>query len=70
MASGAVSFAQDRTETSQATNDTGNRSDRDFNWGWLGLLGLAGLAGLSGVRKDKYDEKKTGYTGTQSTVRT
>jgi MYXO-CTERM domain-containing protein len=26
------------------------RSDRDFDWGWLGLLGLLGLGGLAGRR--------------------
>ena len=34
--------------TTSATADTTVRrsSDRDFDWGWLGLLGLAGLIGL------------------------
>nr|WP_322659754.1 WGxxGxxG family protein [Dendronalium sp. ChiSLP03b]MDZ8205733.1 WGxxGxxG family protein [Dendronalium sp. ChiSLP03b] len=28
------------------------RSDRSFDWGWLGLLGLLGLAGLARKREE------------------
>lgn len=38
------------TNTGTENNSTTYRTtttDRDFDWGWLGLLGLIGLAGLA-----------------------
>jgi MYXO-CTERM domain-containing protein len=35
---------QDRPGT--ATTESPRTTDRDMEWGWLGLLGLAGLLGL------------------------
>lgn len=37
----------DTTTQSQGVDNTADRGDRDFDWGWLGLLGLIGLAGLT-----------------------
>ncbi|MBD1940996.1 WGxxGxxG-CTERM domain-containing protein, partial [Coleofasciculus sp. FACHB-712] len=43
-------------------------SDRNFDWGWLGLLGLLGLAGLAGRKheeptryRDPDPVSRTGY---------
>ena len=45
-----VASAQPSGGAGGATTDAGrtydNRTDRGFDYGWLGLLGLAGLAGL------------------------
>ena len=40
----SVVFAQ--TDTPRDRVVVNDRSDNDFNFGWLGLLGLAGLAGM------------------------
>jgi MYXO-CTERM domain-containing protein len=44
------------------------RSDRGFDWGWLGLLGLAGLAGLARNReKPRAYQDPNEVTGSGST---
>jgi MYXO-CTERM domain-containing protein len=48
---GVMAVAQDqapqtpRDDNPARTERTYTRSDRGFDWGWLGLLGLLGLAG-------------------------
>ena len=57
-----ASFAQS-TSGGGTTATTANRdTDRDFDWGWLGLLGLIGLAGL--MRRDRAREQQHGIGGT------
>ena len=34
------------TTTTPGSDVAGAETDRDFDWGWLGLLGLSGLLGL------------------------
>ncbi|HEY9729842.1 MAG TPA: WGxxGxxG family protein [Chroococcales cyanobacterium] len=49
--------------TSTQTNGDVRTADtnRDFDWGWLGLLGLIGLAGLAGKRKEPTVYQDTTY---------
>jgi hypothetical protein len=55
---GSVPLAGAQTTTTPAAGDTTTtttapvRTDRGFDWGWLGLLGLIGLAGLGRNRRD------------------
>ncbi|MBD1944514.1 WGxxGxxG-CTERM domain-containing protein, partial [Coleofasciculus sp. FACHB-712] len=50
--------AQTNTDTNTTTNTDARQdvrtveSDRNFDWGWLGLLGLLGLAGLAGRKHE------------------
>ena len=53
------SYGQNTTERSDRTT---TRVEKDMDWGWLGLLGLAGLLGLKRrPDKDVYTTK-TGQT--------
>lgn len=51
--------AQTNTDTNTTTNTAPSQdvrtveSDRNFDWGWLGLLGLLGLAGLAGRKHEE-----------------
>ncbi len=66
--------AQTNTDTNTTTNTAPRQdvrtveSDRNFDWGWLGLLGLLGLAGLAGRKheeptryRDPDPVSRTGY---------
>ena len=64
--------ASAQTDTTGGTNNTtttttgsdvaGTETDRDFDWGWLGLLGLSGLFGLI-PRKREENVRYTTTTG-------
>ncbi|MBD2743420.1 WGxxGxxG family protein [Coleofasciculus sp. FACHB-1120] len=51
--------AQTNTDTNTTTDTVPSQdvrtveSDRNFDWGWLGLLGLLGLAGLAGRKNEE-----------------
>ena len=47
------------TGSDVATADT----DRDFDWGWLGLLGLSGLFGLIPRKRNEENVRYTTTTG-------
>ncbi|HEY9635879.1 MAG TPA: WGxxGxxG family protein [Coleofasciculaceae cyanobacterium] len=53
-ASAQTNTAPDTTTTTTQQGVDNTNSDKDFDWGWLGLLGLAGLAGLAG--RKRHDE--------------
>ncbi|WP_377475268.1 MAG: WGxxGxxG-CTERM domain-containing protein [Microcoleus anatoxicus] len=48
------------TTTSPRSDVYRTESDRDFDWGWLGLLGLSGLFGLM----PRKETKTVNYTTT------
>jgi len=50
------------TTTSPRSDVAGADTDRDFDWGWLGLLGLSGLFGLI-PRKREENVRYTTTTG-------
>jgi hypothetical protein len=42
------------TTTTTPRSDVSNaETDRDFDWGWLGLLGLSGLLGLMPKKREE-----------------
>ncbi len=42
------------TTTTTPRSDVNNvETDRDFDWGWLGLLGLSGLLGLMPKKREE-----------------
>ena len=50
------------TTTPGSADVAGAETDRDFDWGWLGLLGLSGLLGLI-PRKREENVRYTTTTG-------
>jgi len=50
------------TTTPGSADVAGTETDRDFDWGWLGLLGLSGLFGLI-PRKREENVRYTTTTG-------
>jgi MYXO-CTERM domain-containing protein len=60
------------TSTQPNADVAATDTNRDFDWGWLGLLGLIGLAGLAGRRKEPAVDRDTTYdpnVGTRSDIR-
>ena len=54
--------------TNSTTTTTGSdvataETDRDFDWGWLGLLGLSGLLGLIPRKREENVRYTTTTTG-------
>ncbi|MEG4281174.1 WGxxGxxG family protein [Microcoleus sp. MON1_C1] len=60
---GTTSGTNTTTTTTTPRSDVYNaETDRDFDWGWLGLLGLSGLLGLIPRKR----EENVRYTTTTS----
>ena len=60
---GTTSGTNSTTTTTTPGSDVYNaETDRDFDWGWLGLLGLSGLLGLIPRKR----EENVRYTTTTS----
>ena len=60
---GTTSGTNSTTTTTTPRSDVYNaETDRDFDWGWLGLLGLSGLLGLIPRKR----EENVRYTTTTS----
>ncbi|MEG5064590.1 WGxxGxxG family protein [Microcoleus sp. B3-A4] len=60
---GTTSGTNSTTTTTSPGSDVSNaETDRDFDWGWLGLLGLSGLLGLIPRKR----EENVRYTTTTS----
>ena len=60
---GTTSGTNSTTTTTTPRSDEYNaETDRDFDWGWLGLLGLSGLLGLIPRKR----EENVRYTTTTS----
>ncbi|MEG3845667.1 WGxxGxxG family protein [Microcoleus sp. herbarium19] len=52
------------TTTTTPRSDVYNaETDRDFDWGWLGLLGLSGLLGLMPKKREENVRYTTTTTG-------
>ncbi|MEG3876170.1 WGxxGxxG family protein [Microcoleus sp. herbarium7] len=52
------------TTTTTPSSDVYNaETDRDFDWGWLGLLGLSGLLGLMPKKREENVRYTTTTTG-------
>ena len=51
---GTTSGTNSTTTTTTPRSDVNNaETDRDFDWGWLGLLGLSGLLGLIPKKREE-----------------
>jgi len=60
---GTTSGTNSTTTTTTPRSDVYNaETDRDFDWGWLGLIGLSGLLGLIPRKR----EENVRYTTTTS----
>ena len=60
---GGTTNGTNSTTTTTPGSDVSNaETDRDFDWGWLGLLGLSGLLGLIPKKR----EENVRYTTTTS----
>ena len=51
------------TTTTPRSGVSNAETDRDFDWGWLGLLGLSGLLGLMPKKRDENVRYTTTTTG-------
>lgn len=59
------------TTTTTPRSDVDNaETDRDFDWGWLGLLGLSGLLGLIPKKREETVRHTTTTTDRDPAVRT
>jgi MYXO-CTERM domain-containing protein len=59
---GTTSGTNSTTTTTRGSDVSSADTDRDFDWGWLGLLGLSGLFGLI-PRKREENVRYTTTTG-------
>ena len=59
---GTTGGTNSTTTTTTGSDVAGTETDRDFDWGWLGLLGLSGLFGLI-PRKREENVRYTTTTG-------
>ena len=58
LALSVPSLVQAQTQSPETRRDpapAADRTDDNFDWGWVGLLGLAGLLGLK--RRDTVDDR-------------
>ena len=51
--SGTTSGTNSTTTTTPGSDVYNAETDRDFDWGWLGLLGLSGLLGLIPKKREE-----------------
>jgi MYXO-CTERM domain-containing protein len=59
---GGTTNGTNSTTTTTGSDVAGTGTNRDFDWGWLGLLGLSGLFGLI-PRKREENVRYTTTTG-------
>jgi hypothetical protein len=59
---GTTGGTNSTTTTTRGSDVASAETDRDFDWGWLGLLGLSGLLGLI-PRKREENVRYTTTTG-------
>jgi hypothetical protein len=59
---GGTTSGTNSTTTTTGSDVATAETDRDFDWGWLGLLGLSGLLGLIPRKR----EENVRYTTTTS----
>ena len=59
---GTTGGTNNTTTTTTGSDVATTETDRDFDWGWLGLLGLSGLLGLIPRKR----EENVRYTTTTS----